>query len=108
MGNIFELGGPTVYSFKEIMDLLLEATGRKRFLMPLPFGLAAFYAWFLEFWPKPVLTRDQIKLLQRDNVVSGGLPGLKELGISPVAAEVVVPAYLNRFRTPARRGLNPA
>ncbi len=106
-GRTYELGGPTVYSFKEIMDLLLDATGRKRFLMPLPFGLAAFYAWFLEFWPKPILTRDQIKLLQRDNVVSGGLPGLKELGISPVAAEVVVPTYLNRFRTPARRGLNP-
>ncbi len=103
----FELGGPTVYSFKEIMDLLLEATGRKRFLMPLPFGLAAFYAWFLEFWPKPILTRDQIKLLKRDNVVSKGVPGFKELGISPVAADAVVPAYLNRFRTPARRGLNP-
>ncbi len=104
----FELGGPTVYSFKEIMDLLLEATGRKRFLMPLPFGLAAFYAWFLEFWPKPILTRDQIKLLQRDNVVSRGLPGFKELGISPVAVDAVVPAYLSRVRTPARRGLNPA
>lgn len=106
-GQIFELGGPTVYSFKEIMDLLLDATGRKRFLYPLPFGLAAFYAWFLEFWPKPILTRDQVKLLQRDNVVSGKLPGFEELGISPVAAEVVVPSYLNRFRTPARRGLNP-
>ena len=106
--RIFELGGPTVYSFKEIMDLLLEATGRKRFLMPLPFGLAAFYAWFLEFWPKPLLTRDQIKLLQRDNVVSRGLPGFKELGISPVAVDAVVPSYLSRFRTPARRGLNPA
>ena len=107
-GRTFELGGPTVYSFKEIMDLLLEVIGRKRFLVPIPFGLAAFYAWFLEFWPKPLLTRDQVKLLQRDNVVSRGMPGFKELGISPVAADAVLPTYLNRFRTPARRGLNPA
>jgi len=106
-GRTYELGGPTVYSFKEIMELILDVTGRKRFLFPMPFGLAAFYAWFLEFWPKPVLTRDQVKLLTRDNVVSKGMPGFKDLGIDPVAAEAVLPAYLNRFRTPARRGLNP-
>lgn len=105
-GKIYELGGPTVYSFKEIMDLLLEITGRKRFLAPVPFGLAKFLAWFLEFWPKPILTRDQVDLLRRDNVVTGDKPGFKELGITPVAAEAVLPTYLNRFRVPARQTLS--
>lgn len=107
-GQTYELGGPTVYSFKEVMDLLLEETGRKRFLAPIPFGIAKFAAWFLEFWPKPILTCDQVKLLTRDNVVSGGNPGLNDLGISPVAAEAILPTYLHRFRTPANRGLTPA
>ena len=107
-GVTYELGGPTVYSFKEIMDLLLENTGRKRFLAPVPFGLAKFLAWFLEFWPKPILTCDQVDLLRRDNVVTGDKPGFKELGITPVAAEAVLPTYLHRFRVPARRALPQA
>lgn len=107
-GQTYDLGGPTVYSFKELMDLLLTVTGRNRFLAPLPFGLAKFWAWFLEFWPKPVLTPDQVESLKRDNVVSGKNPGFKELGISPTAAEAILPTYLHRFRTPARREFNEA
>jgi NADH dehydrogenase len=105
-GVVYELGGPTVYSFKETMDLLLETTGRKRFLAPIPFGLAKFAAWFLEFWPKPILTRDQVDLLRRDNVVSGDQPGFDDLAIKPVAAEAVLPTYLHRFRVPARQTLS--
>ena len=107
-GQTYDLGGPTVYSFKEIMDLLLAVTGRTRFLAPLPFGLAKFSAWFLEFWPKPLLTPDQVESLKRDNVVSGENPGFKELGIAPAAAEAILPTYLHRFRTPARREFNEA
>ncbi|MDA1090906.1 MAG: complex I NDUFA9 subunit family protein [Proteobacteria bacterium] len=107
-GMTYELGGPTVYSFKEVIDLLLEITNRKRFLAPIPFGLAKFAAWFLEFWPKPILTRDQVDLLKRDNVVTGDKPGFQELGIAPVAAEAVLPTYLHRFRVPARQALPQA
>ena len=102
-GETYDLGGPTVYSFKDLMELLLSLTGRKRFLAPVPFGIAEILAWFLEFWPKPMLTRDQLQSLKRDNVVSGANPGFKELGITPVAAEAILPTYLHRFRTPARQ-----
>jgi len=107
-GKIFELGGPKQYSFKEVMELLLAETGRKRFLAPLPFAVARFEAWFLEFWPKPLLTRDQVNLLQRDNVVSGNEAGFSELGIKPVIAEAILPTYLHRFRPPVQQGFNPA
>ncbi len=107
-GLSYELGGPRQYSFKEIMELLLAETGRKRFLGPVPFPIAAIEAWFLEFWPKPILTRDQVKLLTRDNVVSGSRPGFGELGIEPMPAEAIVPAYLSRFRPPARQGREAA
>ncbi len=102
-GKTYELGGPTVYSFKELMDLLMAETGRKRLLLPLPFAVAAIEAFFLELWPKPMLTRDQVTLLKRDNVVGAGALGLKDLGISPKAAEAIVPTYLHRFRPGGRR-----
>jgi len=90
------------------MELLLSETGRKCFLAPMPFGLAKFDAWFLEFWPKPILTRDQVSLLMRDNVVSTGAHGFGDLGIDPVTAESILPTYLRRFRPPVRQGFNPA
>lgn len=98
MGKTYELGGPKVYSFKEIMELLLVEIGRKRILVPVPFFAAAIQAWFLEFMPKPLLTRDQVKLLQRDNVVAKGALGFKDLGVEPTPAEAILPTYLHRFR----------
>ncbi|MFN4088885.1 MAG: complex I NDUFA9 subunit family protein [Alphaproteobacteria bacterium] len=101
-GQTYELGGPQVYSFRELMELLLRITGRRRCLFTLPFGLADFQARFLEKLPRAPLTRDQVKLLQRDNVVSGSLPGLTDLGIAPTAIEVILPTYLERFRRGGR------
>ena len=60
--------------------------------------MARFQAALLGLLPKPLLTSDQVRLLQSDNVVSAGAPGLTDLGISPTAAEAIVPAYLWRFR----------
>lgn len=97
-GRIYELGGPAVYSFKEIMELILSVTRRKRLLLPVPFLIAEIQALFLERLPKPMLTRDQVKLLQRDNVLSGGYPGLADLGIEAQTAEAIVPTYLGRYR----------
>jgi NADH dehydrogenase len=96
-GRTYELGGPAVYSFRELLQLILRETGRRRFLMPLPFGLAMIKAAFLQILPKPLLTMDQVRLLKKDNVVSPTASGLKDLGITPTSVEAVVPAYLWRF-----------
>ena len=107
-GQVFELGGPTVYSFKKLMELMLAEIGRKRILVPVPFAIARMEAWFLEKLPQPLLTRDQVRLLERDNVVSGMARTFQDLGIEPAAAETILPAYLRRFRRPGRRNLRPA
>ena len=97
-GRTFELGGPSIYSFKELLQLILRETGRKRILMPLPFGIASVQAAFLQMLPNPVLTMDQVKLLKTDNVVATTAAGLADLGITPTSVEAVIPSYLWRFR----------
>ncbi len=94
----YELGGPTVYSFKQLLQLVLTETGRKRLLLPLPFGIAAFQAFFLQLLPNPPLTPDQVKLLKSDNVVADGANTLADLGITPNSVEAEIPAYLWRYR----------
>src|SRR6201999_4296694 len=69
-GVTYELGGPEVFSFRELMEYVLAATERHRLLVPLPFGLARMQASFMQFLPKPPLTPDQVELLRADNVVS--------------------------------------
>jgi uncharacterized protein YbjT (DUF2867 family) len=100
-GRTYELGGPKVYTFKELMTLLLSVTGRQRLLLPLPFWAASFAATFLQLLPKPLLTRDQVTQLKRDNVVAAGASGLADLNIVPTAAEAILPTYLARFRLPS-------
>jgi NADH dehydrogenase len=97
-GKTYELGGPRVYSFRELMELLLREIRRKRCLLNLPVGLASLQAGFLELLPVPPLTRDQIRLLAHDNVVGPGALTLADLGIQPVAPEIILPTYLDRFR----------
>jgi uncharacterized protein YbjT (DUF2867 family) len=98
----YELGGPEVKTFRELLEFILREIDRERILVPLPFALARLQAFFLEFLPKPPLTRDQVLLLERDNVVSKSAERdnrtLKGLGIVPTSLEAVVPAYLWRFR----------
>jgi NADH dehydrogenase len=101
-GQTFELGGPAVYSFREIMEMVCRETGRKRLLAPMPYMLAALEAGFLQLLPKPLLTTDQVELLKHDNVVSGKLPTLVDLGIEPTGAEGIIPAYLDRYRPGGR------
>jgi len=97
-GRTFELGGPATYSFKELLEIVLSETGRRRILVPIPFALAAIKAFFLQFAPRPLLTPDQVKLLRHDNVVAPTAPGLAELGIRPTTVEAEVPVYLWRYR----------
>jgi len=98
-GRTYELGGPTIYSFRELLQIVLRETGRKRLLVPLPFWLATLKAFFLQFAPTPLLTPDQVELLRRDNVVAPTAFTLADLGIRPTTVEAEVPAYLWRFRS---------
>ena len=97
-GTTFELGGPRVYTFRELMALVLAEIGRTRPLVPIPFALASIEAAFLELLPSPLLTRDQVRLLRADNVAAAGAPGLAALGIAPTSCEVILPTYLARYR----------
>jgi NADH dehydrogenase len=96
-GRTYELGGPDVYTFRELLEYLLQQLHRKRLLLTLPSNIATIQARFMEMLPKPPLTRDQIALLASDNVVSEGAPGFAELGITPTPLEVIVPSYVERY-----------
>jgi NADH dehydrogenase len=97
-GKLFELGGPRIYTFREVLELVLAQTRRRRWLAPLPWSLARFAAAFLEWLPNPPLTRDQVTLLARDNVVASNALTLTDLGIAPNAAEAILPTYMDRYR----------
>lgn len=101
-GATYELGGPDVKSFKALMAYILEVTGRSRPLVPVPFAIARLKASVLEMLPAPLLTVDQVRMLETDNVVSAAAQAEKRtlsgLGISPATIESVVPSYLYRFR----------
>jgi uncharacterized protein YbjT (DUF2867 family) len=97
-GKTYELGGPATYSFKQLLQIILQVTGRRRALVPLPFGLALFKSYFLQMAPNPLLTPDQVRLLRHDNVVSPTALTLADLGITANSVEAEVPSYLWRFR----------
>lgn len=101
-GRTYELGGPEVLTFRELMERLLNEIGRNRLLLPVPFALARLNAAFLQLLPRPLLTVDQVRLLAVDNVVSDAAQAerrtLEGLGIAPSALASVLPTYLYRFR----------
>lgn len=101
-GRIYELGGPRTMTFREVIEFVLAQTGRRPALVNLPFGVASMLAAIMEKLPAPQLTRDQVRLLRRDNVAAQGAPGLRELGIEPTPVEAVVPAYLEIYRRGGR------
>ncbi len=97
-GKIYEFGGPEVFTFRQLMEFILKEIHRKRLLIPIPFFIARIQGAVLQFLPMKLLTLDQVRMLETDTVMSGTLPGLKELGIVPTALEAIVPSYLWRFR----------
>jgi NADH dehydrogenase len=111
-GTTYELGGPEVFSFRELMEYVRAATGRRRLLLPLPFAVARMQASVLQFLPKPPLTPDQVELLRADNVVSEAAERegrtLDGLGIRAEAVQVIVPTYLWRFRKTGQFGAKMA
>ena len=110
VGRTYEIGGPTTYSFRELLDIMLGIIERPRLLLPVPFWATAIEGAIVEtgmkivarlagsLVPAPPITQDQVRLLRKDNVVSGDLPGLSELGISPTALDAILPTYLTRYR----------
>ena len=103
LGRVYELGGPEILSMREIMETILAITDRERMLLSLPFGIAKFQSYVLQFAPGALkLTPDQVELLRHDNVVSqaakdAGLT-LEGLGVTPDSLEGISPQYLWRFR----------
>jgi uncharacterized protein YbjT (DUF2867 family) len=101
-GTIYELGGPEVKTFEQLMRYVLATIERKRLLVPVPFFAAKIKAALLQYMPKPPLTPDQVELLRVDNVVSEAAKAegrtLQGLGIVPEPIEAIVPSYLWRFR----------
>jgi hypothetical protein len=77
------MGSTSVYSLKELLELMLAAVGWRRLLVPVPFALAEVLVGPLELLPAPFLTRDQVRLLRTDKTNSGREPTLTELGIRP-------------------------
>ena len=100
-GQTLELGGPGVFSFRELMQMLLAQTGQRRALIPVPFPMASLLGT-VAGWSRvviaPPLTADQVELLKSDNVVSGAYRGLAELGITPTTLDAILPTYLYSFR----------
>jgi NADH dehydrogenase len=100
-GQTFELGGPGVYSFADLMRLILDVTERRPMLLPMPFSVASLIGMAGDLQAMlmaPILTTDQVATLRSDNVVSPGAPGLKELGVTPTTLEAILPTYLGRYR----------
>ncbi len=102
-GQTFELGGPKVYSFREILELVLAQTQREKMMLPVPFFAARLVAAMAQavFAVSPFdapLTMDQVELLKHDNVVAEGARTLRDLGIEPTPAEAIVGSYLERYR----------
>lgn len=101
-GKVYELGGPEVKTFRELMELLLTEIERPRGFVSLPWSLARFQASILQLLPKPMLTVDQVRLLEQDNVVSVSAEAfgltLAGMGITPTSLSAVLPSYLVRFK----------
>jgi uncharacterized protein YbjT (DUF2867 family) len=111
-GAIYELGGPDVRTFRELMEFTLATIQRRRLLVPLPFEIMKLKAMFLQFLPKPLITPDQVELLKHDNVVSADAQRdgrtLEALGIITESVEAIVPSYLWRFRKTGQFNARPA
>jgi len=108
LGRTYELGGPGVHTFRELIELTLREIGRSRLLVPVPWPLAGligrtgdFGAWLrspMPMLPEPPLTSDQVALLRYDNIVSPGAAGLADLGVAATALAPILPTYLYRYR----------
>ena len=103
-GRTYELGGPEVCTFRELMQKLLTVIRRRRLLLPLPYLVGDIQALFLGLLPNPPLTRDMMRQMRVDNIVGSGAGSLADLGVTPTALDAVLPTYLARYRRGGRFG----
>jgi len=94
-GKVYEFGGPRVYTYRALVQLVLEQVDRRRVLVPVSFFVWDALAALMALLPNPPVTRDQVKLMKRDNVVEGEVLTLEDLGITPVSVEEILPTYIN-------------
>jgi len=101
-GKTYEFGGPETFTFRQLMEVVLKETGRKRLLVPVPWFAARIAGAIAGLLPKPLLTGDQVKLLRHDNIVSRQASEdgrtLEGLGVKQHGIEAIVPDYLFRYR----------
>lgn len=104
--GVYELGGPDVASFRDLMQMMLRVIRRRRLIVNIPFGVARLMGWAMDMVQTVSLglvpaqiTADQVRSLRVNNVVADGARGFADLGITPVAPEAVIADYLWRFRT---------
>lgn len=112
-GVTYELGGPSVYTMREILQLILTETGRDRVLLPVPWFAAGLLGKVGDLMAgilpiAPPITSDQVEMLKSDNVADHGLPGLAEAGVVPTSIEAIVPSYLYRYRKGGQYAPTPA
>ncbi|GEO17382.1 complex I NDUFA9 subunit family protein [Microvirga aerophila] len=93
-GMTYEFGGPRVYTFKELLEFVCATVSARPLLVALPFWAAEVLGGLLQVFPSAPLTRDQVRLLRTDKVVSGSEPTLADLGVEAKALETIVPGYL--------------
>ncbi len=101
-GHIYELGGPEVASFKELFKTMFMYTRRPRPLISLPFPLAKIQAGLMKILPNPPLTPDQVESLKTDNIINKDAKTLEDLGLTPTPMDMVLPRYLERYRSGGR------
>jgi uncharacterized protein YbjT (DUF2867 family) len=92
----YELGGPRVYTYRSLLEVIARHLGRKPFLVPIPFGVWHALAYVAEMLPQPPITRNQVELMQTDSVASPGAAGFADLRISPTSLEDVLPEIVGQ------------
>lgn len=98
-GEILELGGSTIYTFKQLMEMILEIINRSCVLIPMPNFIGYAVGSIAQYLPNPILTTDRMRLLKTNNILTNTKPGLNNLGISPKTLEAIIPTYLRRFHS---------
>ena len=99
--DVYEIGGNEIYSLKQILELIVKITKKKRLLVPIPFSISKLFITPLQIMPKPLITYDQIESLKKDNILlktkSDKIGNLGDYEIHPVSIKNIVPNYLKRF-----------
>jgi len=98
LGHTYELGGPEVFTFKQLLEMMQRLTGQDCALVSLPGPLAKVLGMLTAFLPQPLITSDQVNSLKKDNIESGNYPGLQALGVDATALAAILPSYMGQYK----------